>query len=180
MTRFRHGRTDGQTDGVTAPLDLLSPSATQVKKWQGIELHDGGKGWLFIYLKKAGVNAVHFQISKYMLWSIPIFKGDWVSCGFLNVAATVTRLQICRLLLSPYILLAGSFRALKYHVTCICCVGFGGVIWWTALFNRLVQQARDTKEKLLLHHSMAEILSTRFETLINQSINSDPLPGLTR
>ena len=26
------GRTDGQTDGVTALLDLLSPSATQVKK----------------------------------------------------------------------------------------------------------------------------------------------------
>ena len=25
------GRTDGQTDGVTALLDLLSPSATQVK-----------------------------------------------------------------------------------------------------------------------------------------------------
>ena len=30
MTRFL-GRTDGQTDGVTALLDLLSPSATQVK-----------------------------------------------------------------------------------------------------------------------------------------------------
>ena len=40
MTRFWDGRTDrrtdgqtdGQTDGVTALLDLLSPSATQVKK----------------------------------------------------------------------------------------------------------------------------------------------------
>ena len=39
MTRFWDGRTDrrtdrqtdGQTDGVTALLDLLSPSATQVK-----------------------------------------------------------------------------------------------------------------------------------------------------
>ena len=39
MTRFwdgrtdrqTDGRTDGQTDGVTALLDLLSPSATQVK-----------------------------------------------------------------------------------------------------------------------------------------------------
>ena len=41
MTRFWDGRTDrrtdgqidGQTDGVTALLDLLSPSATQVKKF---------------------------------------------------------------------------------------------------------------------------------------------------
>ena len=36
MTRFWDGQTDrqtdGQTDGVTALLDLLSPSATQVKK----------------------------------------------------------------------------------------------------------------------------------------------------
>ena len=35
MTRFWDGRTDrqtdGETDGVTALLDLLSPSATQVK-----------------------------------------------------------------------------------------------------------------------------------------------------
>ena len=31
MTRFWDERTDGQTDGVTALLDLLSPSATQVK-----------------------------------------------------------------------------------------------------------------------------------------------------
>ena len=31
MTRFWDGRTDGQTDRVTALLDLLSPSATQVK-----------------------------------------------------------------------------------------------------------------------------------------------------
>ena len=31
MTRFWDGRTDGQTDGVTALLDLISPSATQVK-----------------------------------------------------------------------------------------------------------------------------------------------------
>ena len=35
MTRFWDGQTDrqtdGQTDGVTALLDLLSPSATQVK-----------------------------------------------------------------------------------------------------------------------------------------------------
>ena len=30
MTRFWDGRTDRQTDGVTALLDLLSPSATQV------------------------------------------------------------------------------------------------------------------------------------------------------
>ena len=33
MTRFWDGRTDGQTDGVTALIDLLSPSATQVKKY---------------------------------------------------------------------------------------------------------------------------------------------------
>ena len=32
MTRFWDGRTDGQMNGVTALLDLLSPSATQVKK----------------------------------------------------------------------------------------------------------------------------------------------------
>ena len=36
MTRFWDGQTDGRTDGrtdkVTALLDLLSPSATQVKK----------------------------------------------------------------------------------------------------------------------------------------------------
>ena len=31
MTRFYDGRTDGQTDGVTRLLDLLSPLATQVK-----------------------------------------------------------------------------------------------------------------------------------------------------
>ena len=34
MTQFlgrADGQTDGQTDGVTALLDLLSPSATQVK-----------------------------------------------------------------------------------------------------------------------------------------------------
>ena len=31
MTRFWDGMTDGQTDGVTALLDLLSPLATQVK-----------------------------------------------------------------------------------------------------------------------------------------------------
>ena len=34
MTRFWDGRTDGQTDGVTALLDLLSPSAnglTQIR-----------------------------------------------------------------------------------------------------------------------------------------------------
>ena len=31
MTRFWDGWTDGQTDGVGALLDLLSPSATQVK-----------------------------------------------------------------------------------------------------------------------------------------------------
>ena len=31
MTRFLDGRTDGQTDGVTALLDLLLPSATQIK-----------------------------------------------------------------------------------------------------------------------------------------------------
>ena len=31
MTRFWDGRTDRGTDGVTALLDLLSPSATQVK-----------------------------------------------------------------------------------------------------------------------------------------------------
>ena len=31
MTRFWDGQTDGRTDGVTALLDLLSPSATQVK-----------------------------------------------------------------------------------------------------------------------------------------------------
>ena len=32
MTRFWDGQTDGRTDGVTALLDLLSPSATQVIK----------------------------------------------------------------------------------------------------------------------------------------------------
>ena len=31
MTRFWDRRTDGQTDGVTRLLDLLSPLATQVK-----------------------------------------------------------------------------------------------------------------------------------------------------
>ena len=31
MTIFWDGRKDGQTDGVTALLDLLSPLATQVK-----------------------------------------------------------------------------------------------------------------------------------------------------
>ena len=30
MTRFWDGQTDGRTDGVTAHLDLLSPSAMQV------------------------------------------------------------------------------------------------------------------------------------------------------
>ena len=35
MTRFWDGRTDRQTDGVTALLDLLSPSATQVKNLKG-------------------------------------------------------------------------------------------------------------------------------------------------
>ena len=39
MTRYWDGRTDrqtdGQTDGVTALLDLLSPSATQVKRCRG-------------------------------------------------------------------------------------------------------------------------------------------------
>ena len=38
MTRFWDGRTDGQTDGVTALLDLLSPSATQVKR-NGVNVH---------------------------------------------------------------------------------------------------------------------------------------------
>ena len=31
MTRFWDGQTDGRTDGVTALLDLLPPSSTQVK-----------------------------------------------------------------------------------------------------------------------------------------------------
>ena len=43
MTRFWDGRmdrqTDGQTDGVIALLDLLSPLATQVKKDRGLILN---------------------------------------------------------------------------------------------------------------------------------------------
>ena len=35
--RQTDGRTDGQTDGVTALLDLLSPSATQVKTHKKIK-----------------------------------------------------------------------------------------------------------------------------------------------
>ena len=43
MTRFW----DGQTDGVTALLDLLSPSATQVKtKLQKLENCNGPREWL--------------------------------------------------------------------------------------------------------------------------------------
>ena len=38
MTRFWDRQTDGQTDGVTALLDLLSPSATQVKINHGLRL----------------------------------------------------------------------------------------------------------------------------------------------
>ena len=45
MTRFWDGRTDrqtdGQTDGVTALLDLLSPSATQVKNKEVQSRPDG-------------------------------------------------------------------------------------------------------------------------------------------
>ena len=47
MTRFWDGQTDGQTDrqtdgqtdGVTALLDLLSPSATQVKIWKTMKTY---------------------------------------------------------------------------------------------------------------------------------------------
>ena len=38
ITRFWDGRTDRQTDGVTALLDLLSPTATQVKHMRMIRL----------------------------------------------------------------------------------------------------------------------------------------------
>ena len=44
MTRFWDGRTDRQTDGVTALLDLLSPSATQVKN---------------VGIKKININETH-------------------------------------------------------------------------------------------------------------------------
>ena len=52
MTRFWDGwtdrRTDGQTDGVTALLDLLSPSATQVKNGvMGVSWHE--------QIKKGGI-----------------------------------------------------------------------------------------------------------------------------
>ena len=88
---------------------------------------------------------LQFPYNKDVRGSISICRGRWVRSSFLNVAATVTRLQVCRLLLSNYTLLAGMGL---YHVICTCCVGVGGVIWRTALFKRLVLQARDTKEKL--------------------------------
>ena len=45
MTRFWVRRTEGRSDGVTALLDMLSPSATQVKTMEIIS------GLFFLYFK---------------------------------------------------------------------------------------------------------------------------------
>ena len=63
MTRFWDGRTDGQTDGVTRLLDLLSPLATQVKRRKGNNNNN------FLILTCINLHFfynqfIHFKISK--------------------------------------------------------------------------------------------------------------------
>ena len=83
------GRSDGQTDGVTALLDLLSPSATQVKiilKYSSANRFHEKKGTFILYInsvlwRKAGLQN-NYKVNYVAL--------DWIlQKGYIDGATTL-------------------------------------------------------------------------------------------
>ena len=80
MTRFWDGRTDEQTDGVTALLDLLSPSATQVKMNEYIESEELRTLVVCIKEKRARYSAKGHPSSRKIKVNLHVYQTHQVTC----------------------------------------------------------------------------------------------------